>query len=91
MDNYTLWTKHGEPRVPMEDNEEDDDDNISDWAHLYDAGAFECMRQKKMLQPPDELSQVLVDAHRDAETLKESKKFENMLEDHRKMLYPDCK
>ena len=29
MDNYTLWTKHGEPRVPMKDNEEDnDDDNI---------------------------------------------------------------
>ena len=38
MDNYTLWTKHGEPRVPMEDNEED---NIPDWAHLYEAGAFE--------------------------------------------------
>ena len=33
----------------------------------------------------------MVDAHRDAETLKESKKFEKMLEDHRKKLYPDCK
>ena len=42
-------------------------------------------------QPPVELGQVLVDAHRDSETLKESKKFEKMLEDHRKMLYPDCK
>src|SRR6185436_14760168 len=42
-------------------------------------------------QPPDELGQVLVDAHRDAETLKESKKFEKVLEDHRKILYPDCK
>ena len=41
MDNYTLWTKHGEPGVPMEDNEEDnDDDNIPDWAQLYEAGAF---------------------------------------------------
>ena len=38
MDNYTLWTKHGEPGVLMEDNEEDnDDDNIPDWAHLYEA------------------------------------------------------
>ena len=42
-------------------------------------------------QPPDELGQVLVDAHRNAETLKESKKFEKMLEDHRKILYPNCK
>ena len=42
MDNYTLWTKHSEPRVPMEDNEGDnDDDNILDWTHLYEAGAFE--------------------------------------------------
>ena len=40
-------------------------------------------------QPPDELGQV--DAHRDAETLNESKNFEKMLEDHWKILYPDCK
>ena len=38
MDNYTLWTKHSESRVPMEDNKEDNnDDNIPDWAHLYEA------------------------------------------------------
>ena len=43
-------------------------------------------------QPPiDELGQVLVDAQRDSETLKESKKFEMVLEDHKKLLYPDCK
>ena len=42
MDNYTLWTKHGEPRVLMQDGEGDDDDNnIADWAHLYEVGAFE--------------------------------------------------
>ena len=41
MDKYTLWTKHGEPRVVMQDGEGDDDDNIADWAHLYEAGAFE--------------------------------------------------
>jgi hypothetical protein len=29
--------------------------------------------------------------HRESETMKESKKFENMLEDHKKLLYPDCK
>ena len=98
MDNYTLWTKHGEPRVPMEDNEEDnDDDNIPDWAHLYEAGAFEdepmhgAEENAAEEQPPDGLGQVLVDAHRDSETLKESKKFEKMLEDYMKMSYPDCK
>ena len=36
MDNYTLWTKHGEPGVVMQDGEGDDDDNIADWAHLYE-------------------------------------------------------
>ena len=40
-----------------------------------------------MDQPPDELGQVLVDSQRDCETLKELKKFE----DHKKLLYPDCK
>ena len=41
MDNYTVWTKHGEPGVVMQDGEEDDDHNIADWAHLYEVGAFE--------------------------------------------------
>ena len=43
MDNYTLWTKHGELGVLMQDSEgyDDDDNNIADWAHLYEAGAFE--------------------------------------------------
>ena len=49
-----IGTKHGDPGVPMEDNEEDnDDDNIPDRAQLYEAGALEdeqCMRQKQMLQ-----------------------------------------
>jgi hypothetical protein len=41
MDNYTLWTKHGEPEVLMEDDEDaDDDNNILDLALLYGAGAL---------------------------------------------------
>jgi hypothetical protein len=31
MENYVVWTKHGERGVLMEDNEEEDDNN-SDWA-----------------------------------------------------------
>ena len=70
MDNYTLWTKHGEPGVTMHDGEgdEDNDNNIADWAHLYEAGAFEdepmneTEKNSVEDQAPDELGQVLVDA-----------------------------
>jgi hypothetical protein len=65
MDNYTLWTKVCEPRVPMEDGEDDDvDNNIPDLAHLYEAGAFddEPMDETKENvaeeQPHDELGHV---------------------------------
>ena len=34
VDNYTPWTKHGEPGVVMQDGEEDDDHNIADWASI---------------------------------------------------------
>ena len=40
MDNYSLCTKHGEPRVVMGEGEEEDD--ILDWIHLHEANsAFE--------------------------------------------------
>ena len=67
-----------------DDDDDDDNNNIADWAHLYEAGAFED-------EPPDELGQVLVDSQKDSETLKESKKFEKMLENHKKLLYPNYK
>ena len=87
----------------MQDGEGDDDDNIADWAHLYEAGAFkdEPMDDAKEMdeagenaaedQPPDELGQVLVDSQKDSDTVKELKKFEIMLEDYKKILYPNCK
>ena len=42
MSNYTIWTKHGEIGVMMEDNEEDadDDNNLLDWAWVHEAGGF---------------------------------------------------
>ena len=99
MDNYTLWTKQGEPGVLMQEGEGDDDDdnNIAYWAHLYEAGAFEdepmdeAEENSAEDESLDELGQILVDAQRNSETLKESKKFEMMLEDHKKVLYPNCK
>ena len=95
MDNYIFWTKHGERGVVMEDVEEDDDDNnIPYWA---EGGAFvdttmgEAEEDVAEDEPADEISQVLLDAQKDSENAKDSKKFEKMLEDHKKLLYPDCK
>jgi hypothetical protein len=82
----------------MEDDEDaDDDNNIPHLAHLYEAGAFddepmdEAEENVVEEQPHDELGQLLLDAQKDSDMVKESKKFENMLEDHKKLLYPDCK
>jgi len=88
----------GPSAVLMEDDDdEDDDNNIAGWAHLYEVGAFadepmdEAEENAAEDQPPDELGQVLVGAQKDNEIVKESKKFEKMLVDEKKLLYPDCK
>jgi hypothetical protein len=39
----------------------------------------------------DDLGQVLKDAQRDCENDNENTKLRRMIEDHRKLLYPDCK
>jgi hypothetical protein len=54
----------------MQDGEgnEDDDNNIADWAHLYEAGVFEdepvdeAEENSAEGQTPDELGHVLVNA-----------------------------
>jgi hypothetical protein len=80
----------------MEDDEDaDDDNNIPDLAHLYEAGAFDDEPMDKAKenavegQPHDELGHVLLDAQKDSETVKKSKEFKKMLENHKKLLYPD--
>ena len=99
MSNYSLWTKHGEVGVMMEDNEEDDDgdNNLPDWAWVHEAGGFqdepmdEGEANVAQEEPPDELGQALLDAQKDSETVKEALKFEKMLEDHKRPLFPNCK
>jgi hypothetical protein len=99
MSNYSLWTKHGEVGVMMEDNEEDDDgdNNLPDWAWVHEAGDFqdEPMDEGEVNvaqeEPPDELGQALLDAQKDSDTVKEALKFEKMLEDHKRPLFPSCK
>ena len=97
-ENYTIWTKHGEPGVVMGDDDiEDDEMNIPDLAHLHEVGFFEDEQMGEAEethveeQSPDALGQALHDAHKDSETAKEAKKFEKMLEDHKTLLYPGCK
>jgi hypothetical protein len=95
MANYVLWTRHGERGVVMEENEdEEDDNNIPDWAAGQDF-ADTLMENADEEEIPedgvDDLGQVLKDAQRDCENDNEKAKLRRMIKDHRKLLYPDCK
>jgi hypothetical protein len=91
MVNYVLWTMHGERGVVMEENEdEEDDNNIPDWAAGQDF-ADTLMEDADKDGHVDDLGQVLKDAQRDCEDDNEKAKLCRMIEDHRKLLYPDCK
>jgi hypothetical protein len=96
MANYVLWTRHGERGVVMEENEdEEDDNNIPDWAAGQDF-ADTLMEDADKEEIPeddhvDDLGQVLKDAQRDCENENEKAKLRCMIEDHRKLFYLDCK
>ena len=92
MSNYICWTKHGESGVMMEEGEGEDLD-IDDIIAQY--GAFDDTTMggdEEEVAVEDDLGDALGDAIRDAqqecESEKEKVKFERMLEDHRKLLYP---
>ena len=93
MPDYICWTKDGESGVIMEDNEEeDDDDNIPEFTE-YDAFDDTAMGEAEEEvaaedEPDDDLGQAIHDAQRECESDKEKIKFERMLEDHKKLLYP---
>jgi hypothetical protein len=95
MPNYFVWTKHGERGVIMEYDEEDDD-TIPDWSQ---GGAFADKPMEEVYKemgenqgPYDALGEVLREAKENCgEKVKESKKFQHMLEDHKQPLYRDCK
>jgi hypothetical protein len=96
MVKYELWTRHGERGVVMEENEdEEDDNNIPDWAAGQDF-ADTLMEDTDKEEIPedghvDDLGEVLKDAQRDCENDNEKAKLRRIIEDHRKLLYPDCK
>jgi hypothetical protein len=88
MENYILWTHHGERGVVLEDDEEDDyDDNYipADWVEgkefldvAMGEGGEDCEDESL-----DDFGQVLEDARQGTQNAKVKKKFENMLEDHK--------
>ena len=82
----------------MEDDEEEDD-QISDWtqkgAFADDPMGEDSLGNTQGAAPADEsldeLDEMLRGEKEDCKKVKESKKFERMLEDHKKLLYSGCK
>ncbi|KAK1691912.1 hypothetical protein QYE76_008609 [Lolium multiflorum] len=87
----------------MEDNEEeeDDDDNYPMFAEYGDTAKGDCFPskgnedneaedQEASDEPADDLGRANADARREYETEKERLHFDQMLEDHNKLLYPTC-
>jgi hypothetical protein len=94
--SYNCWTKHGERKVMMEDNKEEEDDDIypeySDTAtgEAEDEETGEAENEEASDEPANDLRRAIVDAHREAESVNEKRKLKGMLEDHKKKLYPNC-
>jgi hypothetical protein len=94
MPNYICWTKHGETGVVIEEGEEeqwDDDDIIAEYGAFNDNAMGEAEEEVVAEdEPTDDLGQAIHDAQRECESENEKIKFERMLEDHKKLLYPTC-
>jgi len=80
----------------MEDNEEEeDDDNYPMFPEEYGDTIMEDVEEeggehRASDEPADGLGGVISDAKRECDTEKEKLKLEAMLEDHKKLLYPNC-
>ena len=101
MSGYNCWTKHGERGVLMEENEEEEDDDSypGHGFHEYDGTTMgeeaepamgEEAKEEASDEPADDLGRAIADAKRNCESEKEKLKLQRMLEDHKKLLYPNC-
>jgi hypothetical protein len=97
MPNYICWTRHGERGVIIEEDEEEGDDDNMIFRGFAEYGAFDDTAMgeaeeegaaEEEVEPTDELDQAIHDAQRECKSEKEKIKFERMLEDHKKLLYP---
>ena len=94
MPKYNSWTKHGEKGVIMVDNEEEDcDDHYPEHAGFGAFDDYTAMEEPEADEveddPDDDQGQALPNVRAYCESEKERMKFQKMLEDHRKLLYPD--
>ena len=91
MPHYNFWTVHGEIGVMMENNEEEEDNDNYVPPEYGDAATGEAEDQEEPDDvPDDDLPWVIVHARGKCEIEKEKLKFDRMLEDHKKGLYPNC-
>ena len=93
MPGYNCWTKHGERGVIMEDNEEEEDnDNYPMFTEHGDSamGGDEAEDEPIFDEPDDDLGRAILDAKINCGSENERLKLERMLEDHNKLLYPNC-
>src|SRR5664279_1978888 len=93
MPGYNCWTKHGERGVMMEDNEEEEDnDNYPMFTEHGDRtmGGDEDEEELIFDEPDDDLGRAILDAKINCGSENEKLKLERMLEDHNKLLYPNC-
>ena len=77
----------------MEDNEEEeDDDNYHNMYPEYDGTATGGDEDQEQADGPadDDLGRAITDAKEECETEKEKEKLEQMLKDHKTLLYPNC-
>ena len=76
----------------MEDNKEEEDDENYVPPEYGDAKMGEALEDQEEPDnvPDDDLRRVIVDARSQCESQKEKAKFDRMLEDHKKGLYPNC-
>ena len=75
----------------MEDNEEEEDDDNYPPPEYGDVAMGKAVNQEELDDvPDDDLRRVIVDAKRQCESEKEKLKFDRMLDDHKKGLYPNC-
>ena len=75
----------------MEDNEEEEDDDSYPGFPEYDGTTMgEEAEEEASDEPADDLGRAIVDAQRNYESENERLKLERMLEDHKKLLYPNC-
>ena len=92
MPGYNCWTRHGERGVMMEENEEEDNDNYPMFTEDGDTpmGEDDAEEEPTVDEPDDDFGRAILDAQINSGTENERSKLESMLQDHKKLLYPNC-